>query len=202
MKGTYEKLNNYAKENFPPGVKAAFGGSNLAFVAIDEYIVKGKIVNMVLTLVMVFVFCTVMFRALTGGLIGVIPIALATTMNFGLMGLLGIRLDMASSIVTGVGVGIGVDFIVHMLFRLREVASQEKDVMAAVSTTMASEGAAVIFDTGSNVLAFGVFLFSFLLPIRNFGWLVSFIMINSCFATLFVTPAVIHLLKPKFIFGR
>jgi hypothetical protein len=200
VKALYKDLNNYLKTELPPPMKAALGGPSLVFAVIDEYIVKGKIENMIVTLTMVFVFCSLVFRSFIGGLLGMIPIALATLMNFGLMGFLGIRLDLASAIVTGIGVGIGVDFILHFLFRLKEEARKDSNVSNAVTTTMASEGTAIIFDAASNVLAFGVFLTSFLVPIQNFGWLVGFIMINSCLTTLCVTPALVHLLKPKFIF--
>lgn len=198
---TWSTLQDYAKTNFPE-MKFALGGMNLVFVAIDDYIRTGKIQNMIAVLITVFVFCSVVFRSLAGGFLGAVPIALATTMNFALMGFFGIRLDIASSIVTGIGVGIGVDFIIHLLFRLKEEAHKGKDVSAIMTTSFSSEGQAIVFDTASNVLAFGVFLTSFLTPVKNFGWLVGFIMINSCFATLFVVPALVHLLKPKFIFGR
>ena len=109
-------------------------------------------------------------------------------------------LDIASAIVTGIGVGIGVDFILHFLFRLKEEVERTGDIPEAISPTMGSEGSAIVFDTGSNVFAFIVFLTSFLIPIQNFGWLVGFIMISACFTTLVVTPALVHFIKPKFLF--
>lgn len=202
LKEAYDVLRDYTEANSPSFVKTSLGGINLVYVVLDEYVVKGKLVNMIVTLIMVFVFCTIVFRSFIAGLLGVIPIGMSTLMNFGLMGFLGIRLETSSAIVTGIGVGIGVDFIVHLLFRLKEEARREHDVKTVVTTSITSEGTAIVFDTASNVLAFSVFLTSFLIPIRNFGWLVSFIMINSGFATLFVTPALVHLLKPKFIFAR
>ena len=157
---------------------------------------------MIVTWFMVLLFCTLVFRSFVGGLLGMFPIALATFINFGLMGFFRYTSDIASAIVTGIGVGIVVDFILHFLFRLKEEARRTDDIPKAVSTTMGSEGSAIVFDTGSNVFAFAVFLTSFLIPIRNFGLLVGFIVINSCFTTLFITPALAHFLKPKFLFGE
>ena len=104
------------------------------------------------------------------------------------MGWTGIRLNMATAITTAIGLGIGVDFGIHFLSRLRQelLTANLED---AVVRTMLTTGRAVIYDVGSNVVGFGVLVFSVFGPVQDFGWLISLTMISSAAGTLIILPA-------------
>ncbi len=181
-----------------PVMKSDFGGILMTWLAQVRYIAVGKILNIIMAVLLVFLLCAVVFRSFVGGLFTIAPLVVATLLTFGLMGFLGIRLDMGTAIITAIAVGIGVDFAIHYIARFREEISKTGDIRQSTHTTMLTTGRAIIYDVLSNVLGFMVFIFSGFQPIQYFGWLISLTMITVCLGTLLIMPALFSTFRPKF----
>lgn len=201
-KRLYRELRQYAQTHFDPGVEIEFGGSVMTWLAQIRYIAKGEIENIISAIIIVFLFCLVVFRSLSGGLLSIVPLSIATMITFGLMGFIGIRLEMGTAIITAIAVGVGVDFAIHFISRFKEEFQKNHDVEKATVTTLSTAGKAIIFDMFSNVLGFSVLIFSGFTPVQNFGWLVSLTMITSGFGSLIILPPLFAFFKPKFIWGK
>lgn len=201
-KRLYSALRQYAQSHFDAGVEIEFGGSVMSWLAQVSYIAKGEIQNIITAILIVFLFCLVVFRALLGGLFNIVPLAIATMITFGLMGFLGIRLEMGTAIVTAIAVGVGVDFAIHFVSRFKEEFLKSHAVETATLTTLTTAGKAIIFDLFSNILGFSVLIFSGFTPVQNFGWLVSLTMITSGFGSLIILPPLFAFFQPRFIWGK
>ena len=201
-KQLYNALQKYVDTNFDRNVNVEFGGMLMVWIAQVGYIVTGKIQNIILAIVLVWLFCVLVFRSFLGGLFSIIPLTVSTLLTFGIMGFIGIRLDMGTAIITAVAVGIGVDFAIHYISRFKEEIKKTKDIEEATVNTMLSSGKAIIYDMMSNILGFVVFVFSGFLPIRYFGWLISLTMLTVGFGSLVMLPALFAAFNPKFIRGR
>ena len=81
------------------------------------------------------------------------------------------------------------DFAIHFFHRLQTERNQGHDLEEATARTMVTAGKAILIDVASNVIGFGVFIFSGFSPIRNFGWLVSLTMLACALGTLVLLPA-------------
>ena len=171
----------------------------MIWLALIQYIVVGQVQNVILALLIVFMFCAFVFRSFSAGLLSIVPLTISSLITFGLMGYLGIRLEMGTAIVTAIAVGVGVDFSIHFISRFKDEYQISNDLTTAGAVTMSTAGKAIIFDMISNILGFSVLLFSGFTPIQNFGWLVSLTMITSGFGSLILLPPLITNLKPKFI---
>jgi len=114
------------------------------------------------------------------------------------MGYLGLRLDMPTAIITGIAVGIGVDFSIHYLSRLRSTA-REMCVRDAILKTSSTSGKAIFYDTFTNVLGFSMLIMSQFAPVQTFGYLVSFTMLTMGLSVLVLLPAMIGFLRPVFL---
>ncbi len=200
-KRLYRDLRLYAQANFDQQVEIEFGGSVMGWLAQVRYIASGEIVNIISAIGIIFVFCAVAFRAFSGGLFTVIPLVIASMITFGLMGFLGIRLEMGTAIITAIAVGVGVDFAIHFVSRFKEEFQATGDLEQATVTTLTTAGKAIIFDMFSNVLGFSVLIFSGFTPVQNFGWLVSLTMLTSGFGSLIILPPLFAVFKPGFIGG-
>ncbi|MFQ6115837.1 MAG: RND family transporter, partial [bacterium] len=200
-KSLYQAFQNYVDTHFDAGVKNEFGGLLMVWIAQIKYIVTGKIQNIVLAVVIVFLFCAVVFRSLVGGLFSITPLVVATLLTFGLMGFMGIRLDMGTAIITAIAVGIGVDFAIHYISRFKEEIKNSSHLKTSTASTMRSSGKAILYDMMSNILGFVVFIFSGFQPIRYFGWLISLTMLTVGFGTLVILPALFATFNPKFVRG-
>jgi len=191
LEEVYRKLTAYCRENLQGEVTVDFGGHSLIWLAQNEYIVNGKIKNIIANTIIIWILCALAFRSLRLGLLTIIPLSLATLATFGLMGHLGIRLDTATAVITGISVGVGVDFAIHFISRLRLESLRTGDVEKAISTVMLGAGRAIIYDATSNVLGFMTFMFSGFAPVRTLGVLICFTMISCVVLTLIFIPALI-----------
>ena len=118
-------------------------------------------------------------------------------MTFGIMGFLGIRLEMGTAIITAISVGIGVDFALHYISRFREEYTHHKDIELSTIKTMSTSGKAIIYDMLSNVLGFSVLTLSDFEPVHNFGWLVSLTMLTVGIGTLIMLSSMFLVFLPK-----
>lgn len=184
----YDEINRKFNKHFPEyEISMALGGDVVNRIALSDYIVKGKILNIILALVIVLFTCSLLFRSLKKGLFTIIPIVLSLVMVFGCMGILGIRLGISTSLLTAMIVGIGIDFAVHYLVGFYN-ASNHHNVDDALSVTSTHIGKAIFFDAASNIVGFSVLSLSGFLPVQHFGWLLAFSMMLIFINTIIVYP--------------
>jgi predicted RND superfamily exporter protein len=198
----YEVAKGYLDTNLPAGATADFGGDIILWLAKVDYIVKGKIQNIILALGLIVMTCGLAYRSLNSGVLAVLPIAFGVVLTFGFMSLFGLRLDMPTSIITGIAVGIGIDFSIHYLNKLRALVKATKNIDKSLKMTACTSGKAVVFDTFTNMLGFSMLIMSAFQPVQIFGYLVSFTMLIMGASVIMLLPAIVVWLKPKFIFGH
>ena len=192
----YQQLQQYQPQIMTTDFKLEYGGEAINRLAFIKYVVEGKILNMTAAILIVLLFCSLIFRGLKMGLIAIVPLVFSTIATLGLMGFLGIPLEMATAIITAIGVGIGIDFALHFIMRFKEETILLGDKQLATIQTMQTAGRAISFDVLSNVLGFSVLLLSSLQPVQNFGGLVAMMMIAVAVSTLLLIPAIILVFKP------
>ncbi len=194
----YKQLQQYKPQYLQSGFGLEFGGEAIKWLAYIKYVVEGKILNMIAAILIVLLFCSWVFKALKIGLVAILPLLFSMITTLGLMGFLGIPLEMTTAIITAIGVGIGIDFAIHFIMRLREEVIYSNDLKLAIMTTMNTAGRAISFDVLSNILGFSVLLFSGIQPLQNFGGLVSITMLSLSLSTLLIVPAIILIFKFNF----
>jgi predicted RND superfamily exporter protein len=171
--------------------RAIFGGEWVLWTALNRYIVRGKILNVVSAIVLVALFCLLGLRSPRAAAAAVLPATLAAVLVFGVMGALGIRLDLASCVITCIVIGQGADFAVHLLMRHREIADgrdPDVDWTDTAAEAVRHAGPPILFNALSNAVAFGVFTLSPLTPVRDFGWLICLSMAACAATTLTLLP--------------
>jgi hydrophobe/amphiphile efflux-3 (HAE3) family protein len=201
----YEALKTYAATSMGPDVKVEFGGDVMFWLAQMRHIAVGKVYNIVTSIAFVLLFCAVTFRSFTAGFFSIFPLVIATTLTFGVMGFVGIRLEASTAILTSVAVGVGVDFALHYLINFRQELQHsqgEVDIEELATRVFMIGGKPILFDMIANILGFSVLMFSSFLPVRYFGWLISLTMLSVGIATLLVMPALIAVFRPRFLLAR
>lgn len=165
-----------------------FGGDVMHRIALGSYIVKGKIQNITLALFIVLLSCLIIFRSLAKGLLTLLPILVSLIMVFGIMGMIGIRLGISTSLLTAMIVGIGIDFAIHYLVSFFD-ARKSLATHDALLHTSTHTGRAITYDAVSNIAGFSVLSFSGFLPVQHFGWFLAFSMLLIFLNTLLLYPA-------------
>jgi predicted RND superfamily exporter protein len=151
----------------------------------------------------IYVVSSLVLRSPLGGLYVITPTAASIVLLFGLLGWLGLRLDMGSATILSLAAGIGADYSIYFLYRLREERAHTTDDAAALHIAMQTSGRAVIFVAASIGAGFATFgLFSRFFGLRLFGTLMPLAMAVSCIAALSLMPVLVLRTRPAFIFGR
>jgi predicted RND superfamily exporter protein len=115
------------------------------------------------------------------------------------MGYTGVKLDVATALLSSMMIGVGVDYTIHFLWRYREERQHHRPKKEAVITTLSTTGRGIIFNAFSVIIGFVVLIISSFTPIRFFGILVV-VSIFSCLAgALVLLPAMVLKYNFKFL---
>jgi hypothetical protein len=187
----------------PAGVVVLIaGGVGPTILAVNEHTTYGKMLNMLVVLAVIYLVSSVMLRSALGGLYVVCPIVITIGMLFGVLGWTGIRLDMGSASVIAMAAGIGADYAIYFLYRLREERAKLGSDEAALGAALHTSGRAVLFVAASIGAGFAVEGFSRFLGLRLFGTLMPLAMGISCLAALSIMPVMVLRTRPAFVFGK
>ena len=202
MRKFWDQSKAFAEKTFPPNINVNIGGSVAQSAAITEVIVKDKILNVVQIASVVFVVASLVFRSLAAGLLVITPLLLSVIINVGLMGLLGLRLNVPTALTSALAIGIGADYAIYMLFRLREELAKGIDENQAFRNVMRTAGKACLFVASAVAGGYAVQAFSRgYYPHTWNALLIGTAMLVSVTAALTVMPALVLKFRPKFIFN-
>ncbi|TDR45634.1 hydrophobe/amphiphile efflux-3 (HAE3) family protein [Tahibacter aquaticus] len=193
----YRQLKDFIAQQPTDGILVEYGGNLLVWLAQMDYIIIGKIQNIISSVITIVLLCAFFFRSLRYALLAAAPIVLAILATFALMAVLGLRLEVSTAVITGITIGIGIDFSYHFLYHYRRARERSGDAHAAIVDAIQASGAAILFTVVVTVLGFTAFIFSAFTPIQNFGYLVSVNMIFSGLATFTLIPALLAVRRPQ-----
>lgn len=135
------------------------------------------------------------------GLLCLIPLCVSVLINFGFMSYMKIPLDVVTIMISGISIGIGVDYSIHLTSRYRYELRNGKGQSDALKATITSTGRGIFFNAVTLMLGFGLLVFSTFRAISIFGMLVAGTMFTSGLGALVFLPAVLRLIDPKHIRG-
>ena len=197
------RLRAFLAARFGDEVTVSIGGSVPMAVALTDVMVRGKLLNIAQIAAVIFVLSAAVFRSWAAGALVLVPLALAVAATFGLMGLVGIPLNVPTSVVTAMAVGIGADYAIYLIARLREERARGADEVAAIRTALTTAGKAILYVATAVAGGYGVLMFSW--DFRLHTWLAVLIavaMLVSSLGALVVLPRIIALTRPRFIVAR
>jgi predicted RND superfamily exporter protein len=118
---------------------------------------------------------------------------------FGIMGIFGVRLDVATALLSSVMIGVGVDYTIHFLWRYKEERMQHRPAKEAVITTLTTTGRGILFNALSVIVGFLILIISSFTPIRFFGILIVVSIFSCLIGALVVLPSLVLNFKFKFL---
>ncbi len=196
-----EALQAHAATVFPPGVDVSFGGEAAQTIALSDTLIKGKLLNIAQIAGAIFFVSALAFRSLLAGVVVLAPLGMAVLAVFGVMGAAGIPLNVPNSLISAMAVGIGADYAIYLLYRMRELARQGAGPEQAVRQALASAGKAALFVATAVAGGYGVLALS--LGYNVHLWLSMFIvlaMVVSAATSLLLVPSLVLYWKPAFVF--
>lgn len=187
---------------FPVEVKVEMGGGLAELIALNDVIVQDKMRNMAQMVLVVFVLGALAFRSVVAGAFVVTPLLAVIVANFGIMGWLGTPLDITAMTSAAMGIGIGADYEIYLLYRFREELARSGNVLTATRESMLTSGKAIMFVALSIIGGYSVLQASDFFFFSQISTMVMATMAVSVFFALFFLRALMMVVKPRFIFGK
>jgi predicted RND superfamily exporter protein len=195
------EIRQYVDANFPRNIKVTLGGSAMVEASLNRLVVQSQLVSVVISLFLVFLIVAVSNRSLAAGIVGTVPLSISILVNFAVMGFLGIKLNIGTSMVASVSVGIGIDYTIHCIEAYKREYRASGGRGDYLRRTFTSSGKAIMINAVSVGAGFAVLLFSQFVMLEDLGLLIALTMGTSAFVSLTVIPVLLLLFKPKFIGG-
>ncbi|MGC1404613.1 MAG: MMPL family transporter, partial [Thermodesulfobacteriota bacterium] len=177
------------------------GGLGGILAAANEVIRTKNDQILFIVLGIIFVLCAVTYRSILAGVIFIMSLILANFLAFTYMVFKNIGLNINTFPVVSLGIGLGVDYGLYIVSRIIEIYREEKDLAKAVRGGIITSGRAVFFT--ATMMTAGV-IFWYFSPLRfqaEMGILLGILMMVNMVVGVLVLPAVINIIKPKFITG-
>ncbi|MDH5471813.1 MAG: MMPL family transporter, partial [Gammaproteobacteria bacterium] len=156
--------------------------------------------SQILTIGVVFLAILIMFIILFHSfwlaILAIIPNMVAASTVLGLMGLMGIPLDIMTITIAAICIGIGVDDTIHYVHRYKEEFIQDFNYWATIKRCHTSIGRAMYYTTLTITLGFSILALSNFIPMIYFGVLTGFAMMVALLANLTLLPLLIAIFKP------
>jgi predicted RND superfamily exporter protein len=195
------KQINYDLENKLKLNKDEFklAGVLILFNNLLQSLFKSQILTLGLVMFGIFGMFIILFKNIKLSLIGLLPNFIAAFFILGIIGLLGIPLDMMTITIAAITIGIAVDNSIHYIYRFKEEFIKNKDYNKTLKLCHSTVGVAILNTSITIVFGFSILVFSKFIPTIYFGVFTGIAMLLAMISVLTLLPALILITKP---FGK
>jgi len=174
-------------------------GVLILFNNLLQSLFKSQILTLGLVMVGIFSMFIILFRNIKLSLIGVVPNFIAAFFILGIIGLLGIPLDMMTITIAAITIGIAVDNSIHYIYRFKEEFSKIKNYSKTLKKCHSTVGVAILNTSITIVFGFSILVLSKFIPTIYFGMFTGLAMLLAMISVLTLLPVLILAVKP---FGK
>ena len=174
-------------------------GVLILFNNLLQSLFKSQILTLGLVMVGIFAMFMILFRNVRLSLIGVVPNFIAAFFILGIIGLLGIPLDMMTITIAAITIGIAVDNSIHYIYRFKEEFLKNTDYDKTLKICHSTVGVAILNTSITIVFGFSILVFSKFIPTIYFGIFTGIAMLLAMISVLTLLPSLILIIKP---FGK
>jgi predicted RND superfamily exporter protein len=190
-------------QSFTRGVQWVLAGGLMGMLAaVNDEVERGHLANISLIFAVIFVLHSITYRSVASGAIILLQIATATLLSLAYMALRDVGLNIHTLPVQAVGVGIGVDYAIYIVDRIRQECARGGDVDASIRTAIRTTGTAVTFTATTVVGGIFFWVFSSLRFQAEMAQLLIVLMVINMIGAISVVPAFYSILKPGGIARR
>lgn len=190
-------VRDYMREKLPKSFSYSHTGLSTLYLTMDKLIQESQVKSFLIAFIIIFFMMLFICRNLKLALLSMVPNLFPIVITLGVMGWFGIPLDVATTMIASVTIGIAVDDTIHFISWLRRNHRDSGDVEAAIVKTFADVGKPITITTLLLFLGFFVLILGNILPTQAFGVLTAFSMLFALIGDLFFLPALILVLKPS-----
>ncbi|MFH2007230.1 MAG: MMPL family transporter [bacterium] len=169
-------------------LRPTVSGMPVVLRGLSRSVERNQILSLIASLGIVLLIMIVMFRSLTGGIIALMPAGLTLVAVFGGLGLVGRAMDISTSMVAGIAIGVGIDYSIHFLTWWKK--RSDGDWAASARQAAAESGAGIVANAFMVCAGFAVLAMGRAQPLKVFGVMIAAAMIMAALITFLVIPAI------------
>ncbi len=178
------------------GITVRFAGDYTRLTN-GRIIVESQVLSLTLTLGIILIVLSIIYRSFLNGLFVSIPVVIAVLLNFSVMWLFNVSLNPATAIISAVGLGVGIDYSIHIFSRFRMIHRHGDSLRSSLVNAVVESARGIISNAVSVGIGFLILLFSAYRIINDMGWIIALTMLTTSAASLIILPCLLSLLKPK-----
>ena len=179
----------------PAGVTAIATGETLVLELVQEEVLASLVTTFAITLVLVGTFLSLVFGRRHGtyslGAVTMLPVLFALSWILGAMYVLGLPYNSETAIITGIAIGIGVDFAIHIAERFVQERGRLADPHLALVATVTGTGGALLASAMTTIAGFGILALTLIPSLQRFGIVTAVTIAFSWVASVLVLPSLL-----------
>jgi len=172
------------------------GGVLILFNNLLQSLFKSQILTLGLVMIGIFIMFLILFKNIKISFIGVIPNFIAAFFILGIIGLLGIPLDMMTITIAAITIGIAVDNSIHYIYRFKEEFKYLNNYNKTIDQCHSTVGKAILNTSITIVFGFSILVMSKFIPTIYFGVFTGIAMLLAMISVLTLLPSLILSIKP------
>lgn len=196
-----ERAKIFAAAHPLKGVKYVFAGGTIGTTAaLNEEVAYSDKVSTILITLVVFLLVSFSYMSFVAGSMVLVTLVAAGVVSFLYIGLKGIGMNINTLPVTAVGMGIGVDYILYVVDRIKREYTRLLDHDAAIKRAISTSGMAVTFT--ATTLVGGIIPWVWMSSLRfsaEMAMLLGLLMLTHWLAAITLVPSIFAIVRPKFV---
>nr|WP_297402959.1 MMPL family transporter [uncultured Marinobacter sp.] len=176
------------------------GGTLGVAAAMNESAFETNVIVLPLVFLLIFIFVMLFYTSWHAGLMMLLSMLFATTLTYAYMGLYGLSIDINTVPVIAVGIGVGIDYSIYMMDRIREEMAKCGELREAVRRAIATTGMAISF-TALTLMA-GIIMWVIFSDLRfqsDAALLLCVMIVINGIAAMLLVPSWVLVFEPRFI---
>ncbi len=171
-------------------------GVLILFNNLLQSLFKSQILTLGIVLLGIYFMFFILFRNITLSFIGIVPNFIAAFFILGIIGLIGIPLDMMTITIAAITIGIAVDNSIHYIYRFKEEFKKINNYHKTLDKCHSTVGIAILNTSITIVFGFSILILSNFIPTIYFGVFTGVAMLLAMLSVLTLLPKLILFLKP------
>ena len=171
-------------------------GVLILFNNLLQSLFTSQILTLGFVMIGIFLMFLILFKNIKLSLIGVLPNFIAAFFILGIIGLLGIPLDMMTITIAAITIGIAVDNSIHYIYRFKEEFNHLNNYNETIKICHSTVGKAILNTSITIVFGFSILVLSKFIPTIYFGIFTGIAMLLAMILVLTLLPALILFIKP------
>lgn len=184
-------------ENSTVDCEITLTGMPFIDMKMNRSLLTSQLRSLLIAIIALIILVGFILRSFANGFYATAPIIAAIVVLFGVMGISGIPLNIATVLVASVALGIGIDYSIHIITNFNHSYQNGRSLTESIEDTITMSGKAIIINVISVSAGFSVLVFSQMVPLQYFGILMVISMLGSGLASMTLLPVILILVNRK-----